>query len=102
MGKGGFFLCQIIVSLSNSPDQRTSDIYLKNSIYSSVGIYPNHSRNFKFDSDLNSSWRAEFLMSHQNNSFGTNISVSGLGYSQRFLAGIYSRYLGGLPDFYLP
>ena len=93
--RGWFLSCWMIVCISTLLDQITRYISLKNPIYLDVWISPSIERNFKFISIfLIPPWRVEFLMAHQNNSFGANFIVPGLGDSLILLLGIYSSGFG--------
>ena len=89
-----------IICLSTSLDQKTSDIYSKNSIYSSVQISTAATWIIYLISNLNFSWRVELLMEYQNNYLCANIVVPGLGYSWRFFLGVSTSYPGGLLGLY--
>ena len=98
VGRGWFLSCWMSVCLSTFLDQITSELLLKNLISSGVGIPPSLARNFKFISIFFKSplGMLNFLMAHQSNSFGANFIVPGLGYSLRFMLGIYSSGFGFL------
>ena len=91
---GVFLSRRMSVWLSTLLYQKTSVISPNNSISLSVGISTPAPGISKFNSNFNSSWHVELLMAHQNDYFGVNIVVTGLGYYRIFLPVISSRYLG--------
>ena len=74
-----FFLRWTIVWISNLLNMNTSDISLKNTFYLRVGIYSPAPGIPKFISNFNSSWRIEFMMTHQNNYFWWTSRCSWIG-----------------------